>query len=241
VVDDFVVAKARCFADYSIDELLEDDVVDDLLVPFGGRTDLHGMLLEHLRIDRPAHGETGAEQCGMLVAAVHRGLRDFLDDVQPRNRRSRRDMFESEMGGIVRTDREMGTRFRNDLRFAEHEFGDGLIVAAIECRHPLAEGDAAERHLRMHVLTHEFLGVRGNLAKTERGTLGAARHDANMFGFDGLVRRHQSAVPFWAQLWQTIPEHRSVSPEIANTEYFHIAAAASQSRQPQGRPILQAP
>src|SRR5216684_1484158 len=115
-------------------------------------------------------------------------------------------MSESEVRGIVRTDRELRAGIRNDLCFAEHEFGDALIVAAIECRHPLAKGDAAERHLRMHVLAHEFLRVRGNFAKTERGALGAARDDADMFGFDGQVRRHQGAVPFWAQLWQTIPE-----------------------------------
>jgi hypothetical protein len=48
----------------------------------------------------------------------------------------------------------------------------------------------------MHVLAHEFLGVRGDLAKTERGALGAARHDADMFGFDGQVRRRQGAAPF---------------------------------------------
>jgi hypothetical protein len=31
---------------------------------------------------------------------------------------------------------------------------------------------------------------------------------------------------------QTIPEHRSVGPEIANTEYFYIAAAARQADHP---------
>jgi len=118
----------------------------------------------------------------MPVAAAYRRLHDFLCDVQPGNRRSRRDMFESEVRGIVRTDRELRAGFRNDLRFAQHEFGDPLIVAAIECGHPFAKGDTAERHLRMHVLAHEFLRVRGNFAKAQCRTLGAACHDADMLG-----------------------------------------------------------
>src|SRR6266851_7277037 len=91
-------------------------------------------------------------------------------------------MSESEVRGIVRTDRELRAGIRNDLCFAEHEFGDALMVAAIECGHPLGKGDAAERHLRMHVLAHEFQRVRSNFAKAQRRALGAARHDADMFG-----------------------------------------------------------
>jgi len=33
-------------------------------------------------------------------------------------------MFESEVRGIVRTDRELRAASRNDLGFAQHEFGD---------------------------------------------------------------------------------------------------------------------
>jgi len=87
-----------------------------------------------------------------------------------------------EVRGIVRTDRELRARIRNDLRFAQHEFGDVLIVATIECGHPLAKRDAAQCHLRMHVLAHEFQRVGGNFAEAQRRALGTARHDADMLG-----------------------------------------------------------
>src|ERR1700676_1733780 len=49
-VDDLVIAKPGCLADYAVDEFLEDDVVHDFLFPFGGRAYFNGVLLEHLRI-----------------------------------------------------------------------------------------------------------------------------------------------------------------------------------------------
>src|SRR5450631_285836 len=168
----------------------------------------------------------------MPVPAARRHLRNFLCDVQPGNGRSHRDVFESEVRGIIRTDRELGAGFRNDLRFAQHEFGDTFIVAPIECRHPLAKGDAAERHLRMHVLAHEILRVRGNFAIAQRRALGAARHDADMFGFGGQMRRLQMAAPFCAQL---SPRSRNIDRSFQKIGNTGVCTSASNLDTPNWR------
>jgi len=82
-----------------------------------------------------------AEQSRMPVAAAHRGL-------ATRRRCAARELGDlgatrSKAGArYFRTERELRAGFRNDLRFAQHEFGDGRMVAAIECGHPLAHRDA---------------------------------------------------------------------------------------------------
>jgi hypothetical protein len=62
--------------------------------------------------------------------------------------------FERAVRGVVRTDCELRTGLRNDLSFAQHEFSDPLIVAAIESGHPFTQGNAAKRDLRVQIFSH---------------------------------------------------------------------------------------
>ena len=87
----------------------------------------------------------------------------------------------SSICGIVGTNRELRAGLGNDLRLAKHEFGEAVMVAAIECGQPFAHSYAAQRDLRMQMFAHALARVDSDLLKAQGRALDAARHDADVF------------------------------------------------------------
>ena len=108
--------------------------------------------------------------------------------MQPGQRRSRFDIAQRLVDGVVRADQEIGADLRQLLGGGEHQLAHALPVAAVDAGSVVGEGGRMHRDLGMRMGPSENGGTfhaDGPIAK--RRTFGGAAHDTDMLGHDGRV------------------------------------------------------
>ncbi len=96
------------------------------------------------------------------------------------------------MVSVVRTDGEVGAGARNLVRGRGEKPGHALPIVPDDVDHVLGHRHRVHGYLRMIVLTHDRRRFQTNGAVTQRRTLRAACHDANVLRHFFFVSLNQN-------------------------------------------------
>ena len=106
---------------------------------------------EHPRVDRPVHGEPGAEDADLPVAVAGGLVGDHLGDVEAAQGELGSGQLQGHVGGVVRADEEVGPGPGQPAHALGQRGPDRAVVAPVPGRHAAAQGDAVQGHVGMLV------------------------------------------------------------------------------------------
>ena len=172
-------------AENSVDEFVEDNLVDFFAVERRGNTVIDAGPGQDVRVNRALHRDPGSRDGEFFETTSVCFAGDFFHDVQPGKRRVGNYIGHRVVDGVVRTEQEIGA---DGLEFpggGEHQSGDTLPVPGIDELHVFAEREGVHRNFRMHVAPHERGRFIADGAVAEGGALGAAGNysDVTVHGF----------------------------------------------------------
>jgi hypothetical protein len=105
---------------------------------------------------------------------------DDLGDVQPWQRRSRFEVWERLVDGVVGADEKIGTDLCKLVGGGEHEFGYSAPVVAVDVFHVLGEGVRVHRDFGMIVWAQELRAFDADGSIAESCAFGGAGDDADV-------------------------------------------------------------
>src|SRR4030095_16030698 len=123
----------------------------------------------------------GAQDAHLAVAGAGSLVGQFLGNVQAGKREIRSRLLESDVRGVVRTDKEVGTRACQPLHADGQRGADRGVVSRIPGGQAMPECDVVERHVRVHVRTQSADTLLAELEEAQRSSFGTVRENAEVF------------------------------------------------------------
>ena len=191
---------ARRFLEPPIHELVEDHSVDVHALVGGRYLTLDRARTELRRVHRPFHQVFRAEDQQTSKAALGGDARHLFSDMQPWHRRSIADEIDCLVGGVVRTNQELGAGLAKLLGRGKKHRRHFLPPSGVNVTHVGGKRIRMHRDLRVGVGSQDGGSLDAYRPIAERSTFRAD-------GDDSYVLRHV-LMPFFAsalRCWHTTP------------------------------------
>lgn len=157
------------------------------LSPVSGRTH-SSPRRKPFRINLTRNEPTRAKQTNAPEPTFDRMTGDGIGDVQPAQRRSRFDVRQRLVNGVVGAYQEISADLRELVRRGKHQLAHAWPIVAIQAFHVLGKRGRVHRDLGMRVRAQQSRALHTDGPITQRRPFGGAGDNANVLGHDDKLR-----------------------------------------------------